>query len=295
MKIRAFRRDDAKTLAELSAACLKGETDFVLNPLWETDDELFAEFARFGVEPEENLLVAEDEGGGPAGFAGLLRRPGARDAGLVAPVVGRELRGRGVGGDLLRAVIELGQRQGVATLTGSIGTRNRSGYSLLTGLGFQPLRQHFMMRCEERPATVDLPVSGLTLEEARPEDADAILELYTASNFDEARDAARIRGVLEDGIHFHAVARRDGRVVSFVELETHWPTRVWVAYVGVDPSLRNQGVGSTTVSWALQRQFDSGATAALLLLSPVNRPAVRAYQKVGFHLHRTIDVLHRIL
>ena len=152
-----------------------------------------------------------------------------------------------------------------------------------------------MMRCGERPVTVDLPVTGLTLEVAKPEDADAILEIYGASGFDETRGPEHIREVLSDGIHFHAVARREGRVVAFVELETHWPTRVWVAYVGVDVSLRNQGVGSTTVSWALQRQFDTGAGSALLLLSPVNRPAVRAYQKVGFHLHRTIDVLHRQL
>ena len=295
MKIRAFGREDATTLSALSASCLKGETDFVLNPLWETSDELFAEFERLGIRPEESLLVAEDEAGRPAGLAGLLRRAGARDAGLVAPVVGRKLRGQGIGGDLLRGTLELAGRLGVTTLTGAIGTRNRSGYSLLTGLGFQPLRQHFMMRCEERPATVDLPVSGLTLEAAKPDDADAILAVYDASNFDEARSADRMREVLEDGIHFHAVARRGGKVVAFVELETHWPTRVWVAFVGVDGSLRNQGVGSTTVAWALQRMFDSGTDAALLLLSPVNRPAVRAYQKVGFHLHRTIDVLHRQL
>ena len=102
-----------------------------------------------------------------------------------------------------------------------------------------------------------------------------------------------MREVLSDGIHYHAVARHSGRVVAFTELETHWPRRVWVAYVGVDAALRNRGVGTAVVAWALQRQFDLGSEAGLLLLSPVNRPAVRAYQKVGFHLHRTIDVLER--
>jgi len=295
MEIRAFRPDDAGPLAELSAGCLKGENDFVLNPLWETPEELVAEFDRFGITPEENLLVAEDDAGRPSGLVGFLRRAGARHAGLVAPVVRRELRGQGVGGELLRAALELGRRLGIQTVTGAIGTRNRSGYSLLTGLGFQPLRQHFMMRCEQRPVTVALPVPGLSLEAAKPEDADPILELYAASGFDEARGPDQIRAVLSDGIHFHAVARRDGRVVAFVEIETHWPRRVWVAYVGVDASLRNQGVGSSTVAWALQRQFDSAAETALLLLSPVNRPAVSAYKKVGFTLHRTIDVLHRSL
>ncbi|NNL68010.1 MAG: GNAT family N-acetyltransferase, partial [Myxococcales bacterium] len=201
----------------------------------------------------------------------------------------------GLGGDLLRAALELGHKLGIQFTTAAIGTRNRSGYALLSGLGFQPLRQHFMMRCEERPATVDLPVEGLTIEVAKPGDADAIHELYAASGFDEVRSPDRIRELLSDGIHFHAVARHGDRLVAFTELETHWPERVWVAYVGVEGPLRNRGVGSAVVSWALQRQFDGAAEAALLLLSPGNRPAVRAYQKVGFHLHRTIDVLQRPL
>jgi len=294
MPIRPFRRDDAPALAALSAACLKGETDFVLNPLWEDEGELFAEFDRFGIAPERHLLVAEDEDGAPAGLAGFLRREGAGEAGLLAPVVARGVRGRGLGGELLRGALDLGRELGIGLVTAAIGTRNRAGYSLLTSLGFLPIRQHFLMRCDERPAQVSLPVGGLVVEAAKPEDAADISELYGASGF-APRTAERMREVLADGIHFHAVARHDGRVVAFTELETHWTRRVWVAYVGVDRELRNRGLGTALVAWALQRVFDAGAGAALLLLSPANRPAVRAYQKVGFHLHRTVDVLHRNL
>ena len=294
MAIRPFRREDGAALAQLSAGCLKGETDFVLNPLWETEEELFTEFERFGIAPEQHVLVAEDDAGRPIGLAGFLRRPGAREAGVLAPVVRRNVRGRGLGGDLLRATLELGTRLGIQFVTAAVGTRNRSGYALLTGLGFQPLRQHFMMRCHERPVLVDLPVEGLTVELAKLDDAEVLLELYLASGF-EARSPERMEEVLSDGIHHHAVARHGNRIVAFSELETHWPRRVWVAFVGVEASLRNRGVGTSVVAWALQRQFDAGTESALLLLSPVNRPAVRAYQKVGFHLHRTVDVLQRLL
>jgi ribosomal protein S18 acetylase RimI-like enzyme len=294
MPIRAFRREDAAALAELSAGCLKGETDFVLNPLWETEQELFAEFERFGIAPEEHLLVADGPGGRPAGLVGFLRRPEARLAGLISPVVARDLRGQGLGGDLLRAALEHGAKLGVELASAGVGTRNRSGYALLTGLGFQPLRQFFMMRCEERPALVELPVPGLTVEAAKPGDAAALLGLYAASGF-EPRSPERMEQVLTDGIHQHALARRGDEIVAFCEIETHWPRRVWVAYVAVAGPLRNRGVGSAVVAWALQRQFDAGSEAALLMLSPVNRPAVRAYQKVGFHLHRTLDVLERKL
>jgi ribosomal protein S18 acetylase RimI-like enzyme len=87
------------------------------------------------------------------------------------------------------------------------------------------------------------------------------------------------------------VARQNGHIAAFAEIETHWPRRVWVAFVGVDPLLRDRGVGSTLVAWALERSFDAGARSALLMLSPANRTAVRAYEKVGFRRHRVVDVL----
>ena len=100
---------------------------------------------------------------------------------------------------------------------------------------------------------------------------------------------------LADGRHAHAVAREAGRVVAFVELETHWPRRVWVAFVGVAPELRDRGLGSALVSFALARRFAAGAESALLMLSPANRTALRAYEKVGFRRHRLVDVLERAI
>ena len=100
---------------------------------------------------------------------------------------------------------------------------------------------------------------------------------------------------LADGRHRHAVARAQGRIVAFVELETHWPRRVWVAYVGVAPELRDRGLGSALVAFALADAFALGAKSALLMLSPANRSALRAYEKVGFRRHRVVDVLERPL
>jgi ribosomal protein S18 acetylase RimI-like enzyme len=87
------------------------------------------------------------------------------------------------------------------------------------------------------------------------------------------------------------VARQGERVVAFTEIETHWPRRVWVAYVGVDPEFRDRGLGSALVAGTLERLFETGSQTALLLLSPANRTALRAYEKVGFRRHRVIDVL----
>ena len=321
MPIRPFRADDASALAALSRSCARGESDFVLNPLWESERDLFAEFERHGVEPEEHLLVAEAGDGRVEGCVGFVRRPQASAAGLVCPIVAREARGHGVGGELLRAALAHGaDRLDLKLVSAAIGVRNRAGYALLTALGFRPTRQHFLMRLDakpsgssglpsgssglpsgssspraassKRPAAARVPVEGLLLEAAQPADADAILALYRACGF-EARSDQAMHGALVDGSHAHAVARQGGRVVAFAEIETHWPARPWVAFVGVEAALRDRGVGSALVGWALARLFAGEARSALLLLSPGNRTALRAYEKVGFRRHRLVDVLEK--
>jgi ribosomal protein S18 acetylase RimI-like enzyme len=295
MEIRPYRAREAATLAALAATCARGEGDFVLNPLWQTKAELDAEFDRFGIDPESHLLVADEGDGKILGFAGFLRHPDAETAGLICPVVKSGGRRRGVGGELLRAAQSLAaEKLGIRLVTAGIGTRNRAGYSLLASHGFRPVRQHFFMRCDVRPHVPDAPIEGLTLEIAGAEDADAILGVYHDCGFDR-RSPEAMRACFSDGRHVLAIARHEGNVVAFSEFETHLPTRVWVAYVGVTRALRGRGVGSALVAWALEQRFDSGADSGLLLLSPANRTALRAYEKVGFRRSRLIDVLEKNL
>jgi ribosomal protein S18 acetylase RimI-like enzyme len=70
---------------------------------------------------------------------------------------------------------------------------------------------------------------------------------------------------------------------------------LWVAFVGVASDLRDRGVGSALVAWALEQRFEAGAESAMLLLSPANRTALRSYEKVGFRRSRLIDVLEKSL
>jgi ribosomal protein S18 acetylase RimI-like enzyme len=295
MSIRPYRPSDAPALAALAGDCARGENDFVLNPMWEDEDELIAEFARFGIAPEEHLLVADEgDDGGVQGMVGFLRRPGESSAGMFCPIVRRGERGRGLGGELLRAAQALGaEKLGIELATAGVGTRNRAGYSLLTSHGFRPVRQAYVMKCERAPEVPATP-DGIELAVAGVDDSPSILDLYLASGF-EGRAGDAMRKLLDDGRHAHAVARRGGELVAFVELETHWPKRPWVAFVGVAKPMRDQGLGSLLVAWSLARQFEAGATAGLLALSPANRTALRAYEKVGFRRYRLIDALEKKL
>jgi len=293
MKIRPYRRQDEAALAGLSATCARGEGDFVLNPIWEDAAEFEAEFKRFGIDPETHVIVAEDTDGETIGFAGFLRQQESDLAGLICPIVKHGGRRRGVGGELLRAAQELATTKlDIRCATAGIGTRNRAGYSLLASHGFRPVRQHFLMRCDIAPQASQTTTEGLELDFARPDDCDAILEIYLACGF-EPRPPEFMRACLLDGRHVLGVARRGGEVVAFSEFETHLPKRVWVAYVGVDDALRGRGVGSALVAWSLAKQFEAGAVSAMLLLSPANRTALRAYEKVGFRRSRLIDVLEK--
>lgn len=295
MPIRPFHPDDAAHLVPLARSSARGETDFVLNPLWESEEELRADFARHGIAPEQHLLVAESALGVEGGV-GFLRQPGAVTAGLVCPIVEPERRGRGLGGELLRAALRQGREQlGIELVSAAIGVRNRAGYALLTALGFRATRQHFLLRLSAPPATPRRPLAaGLSFAAAQAADAAAVLALYASGGF-AFRDLDETRAALADPLRAVTIARQNEKVVAVVELETHWPTRPWVAYVGVEGGLRDRGLGSTLIAWALAQQFARGAVAALLLLSPGNRTAVRAYEKVGFRRHRVIDVLERRL
>ncbi len=295
MPIRLYRAEDSEAVVRLSADCVRSEADFVLNPMWESEEEFLAEFVRHGIAPEEHLLVADAGEGEVLGLSGFLRPYGADAAGMFCPIVARGERGRGLGGELLRAALAHGvERLGLRVATAGIGTRNRAGYSLLCAHGFRPVRQHFLMRCDERPARGRPPIPGLELGPASAEHLPAVLEIYTSCGFDP-RSAGEMRRLFEDGRHFHAVARHDGKVVAFAELETHWPRRNWVAFAGVTTALRDRGVGSALVAWAVAHQLDAGAETALLMLSPANRTALRAYEKVGFRRVRLFDVLEKVL
>ena len=78
MTIRAFRPEDASALVAVAKSCARGETDFVLVPLWESERDLFAEFERHGVDPEQHLLVGE-AGDGTRRRLRRLRAPAPRD------------------------------------------------------------------------------------------------------------------------------------------------------------------------------------------------------------------------
>ena len=262
MPIRRFRPADAPALAALALDCARGETDFVLNPLWETADELFAEFARFEIRPEEHLLVADEgDDGEVQGMVGFLRRPRDRSAGMLCPIVRRKERGRGVGGELLRAAQRHGAEQlGIELATAGIGTRNRGGYSLLTSHGFRPVRQAYVMSCEQSPAVPEVPIAGLEIETRGPTTPRrSSRSTCRAASRAAARSAcARCSATGATRTRWRARAARWSRSSS--SRRTGRSGRGWRSSASTKER-RDRGLGSSLVAWLLARQFAAGAKA----------------------------------
>ena len=293
MEIRNFLPEDAKSLVALSMACARSESDFVLNPAWECEQDVFAEFARHRIEPAEHLLVAAADDGQLCGFVGFLREPRSMTAGLYVPIVAREERGHGGGGELLRAAPAHGaDRPGLKLVSAAIGARNHAGYALLASAGFRPVRQHLLMRCDAPPKATMPALNELDVAQAGPEHAPGVLAVYEACGF-EPRSLEAEEALLLDPLRPTLVASLEGRVVGFVELETHLRRRAWVAYVGVSADMRDRGLGSAPVARKLDQQFAPEAAQAFPLLLLANRTALRAYENAGFRRHRVIDVLER--
>lgn len=81
----------------------------------------------------------------------------------------------------------------------------------------------------------------------------------------------------------------DGKVIGFFCYSLHPETNVgMLKFVVVDPALRGKGTGKMLLKLAVEYAFDiTKADAVQLAVFPVNIPAVRCYESIGFTEVRT--------
>ena len=142
-----------------------------------------------------------------------------------------------------------------------------------------------------------------------PETASAVLR-YTGSGFDDvagvsdlgpehASATAALHDLLFPGTHTpgamlvsadhpRLVLAMDGRVAGYVAVETQSDGSGYVDYLGVDPELRNRGIGRDLVRAATNRLLQLGATSVNLTVREDNVAARRLYAALGFEEERLI-------
>ncbi|HWG59603.1 MAG TPA: ribosomal protein S18-alanine N-acetyltransferase [Candidatus Acidoferrales bacterium] len=79
------------------------------------------------------------------------------------------------------------------------------------------------------------------------------------------------------------IAEDDGRVVGFIVARLA-AQEIEILNLAVRPASRRQGVGTELLNAALQWGRASGAERAILDVRASNRPALRLYERHGFHI-----------
>ncbi|MCX4747422.1 mycothiol synthase [Kitasatospora sp. NBC_01287] len=274
-------------------------------------------------EPRPGIRhVVATAAGAAAGYA-QVELGGQAQPATVELAVLPELRRRGLGGQLVRAVLaEAGPGRAVDFWAhgGHPGARRLAevhGAALV-----RELRQ--MRRTAPAPAAVPLP-DGITLRTFRPgTDDEGWLRLnalafahhpeqgsWTARDladriaepwFDPAGFFLAVRGGAdgsEDGSGGDGSGVDAERVVGFHWTKVHPATATEpelgeVYVVGVDPAEQGNGLGRALTAAGLRHLAeDRGLPTVLLYVDADNTAAVRVYERVGFTVHE-VDLMYRV-
>ena len=90
-----------------------------------------------------------------------------------------------------------------------------------------------------------------------------------------------------DGFLLHEI---DGRVAGFCWTKIHrdtQPAMGEIYVIATHPDFHGRGLGRGLTVSGLRSIADRGITTAMLYVDSANRPAVKMYESLGFHLHRT--------
>jgi mycothiol synthase len=293
MNIRAPRDEDAEALFEIARAsdlALLDETDWTEGEM----RELLAE-----ADLERDAWVVESDGR-PVAFATVEVRHGGRvvSDGYVHP----DLRGRGIGSELLR-LIEARARQEPderlrlvnATLAGDPCKPN-----LYAANGFTP-SGHVWFMSRELVGSEEAPGAGLRTYE-HPADATAVhaveqeaftghprgyepYDRWAAKHFDRDGFDPGLWFVAprEDGLAGCITARRDADG-GYVEM------------VGVRPPSRGQGLGEALLRRAVAEFARRGERRVSLTVDSIDPTgATRLYERVGFAVRSQTDLYEKVL
>ncbi|PSK99590.1 mycothiol synthase [Murinocardiopsis flavida] len=272
---------------------------------------------RYGADPGAVRfhLLYEEAGDGPdvlRGFGGIERSPGEPDSAEL--VVAPEHRRRGLGGWLLRSLVEdaapegmrvwaHGDLPGAKALAAAAGLgRARSLWRMVLPLrpsapvAEPPVSPELDRRVEIRPfrvgaddqawltvnarAFADHPEQGgITLADLRQRQAEP---WFDPEGFFVAEDveSGALAGYHWTKTHADGAGLTDGAPAGEVYA------------VGVDPDWHGMGLGRTLTATGLRHLERQGLTLVLLYVDEDNRAAVRLYESLGFTL-ADADVMYR--
>lgn len=255
-------------------------------------DDLREEWAELDLERDAWLFELD---GRLAGYACVFGRPGKWSTdGYVHP----ELRGRGVGTEILRRAEARARELGAEELRNATLHADEAGKALFEANGYAFRRAFLRMEIglEDEPLEPRLP-DGLVLEAPRPGDERAIHDVVEdsfADHWEHApysfEDWSRRRLDGADLSLWRVV--RDGDELAAVALN-EWKRfgAGWVATLGTRRAYRRRGLGEALLLASFREFRRRGETVVRLGVdseSPTG--AVRLYERVGMQVVWRADV-----
>jgi mycothiol synthase len=247
------------------------------------------------LDTETSLFAIDDRG--PVGLVILSGSENKRQLDLIA--IRGDRRRRGLGKLLLEKAITQLQKQDVQTLTASsVSSANTAGVRLLESLDFvaNPTGGIRMRRSLDDPIPKYTEPEGFTIRPIRPGEENEWVRmknacfgeegsrLWTIDNFhktftnEACCDYNRIFVALK-GDHMVATA-------SAWEADYNESAVGLIHWVGTDPTYRGHGLGQALSIRALEELAARGYAEAWLNTSRNREPAVRLYERLGFHIYR---------
>lgn len=150
---------------------------------------------------------------------------------------------------------------------------------------FEVKREWLRMELSELPddGSMDAAIApGFRLRAARPDDAEAIVQLniaaFPAPSATAETAASDIRSdpfwVLED--------ESTGRAIGFLHLHTRLAPTGYISDLALHPGYQGRGLGEALMRWALVWFREQGLRRAALTTNTDNARAISLYRKLGF-------------
>jgi mycothiol synthase len=242
------------------------------------------------IELERDAWLVELDGR-LAGYADLEVRPGGRIMadGYVHP----ELRGRGVGSELLR-LTEVEARARMDSADERVYLQNATTATaddLYRGRGYETVRRFRRMVVELESAPGPEPVPGVDLRPLRPGEEPAIHELleeafaehweHRRRTFDEYAERTFARDDYDPSLC--AVAEAGGELVgASLNWWKDWGDWGWIGTIGVPARFRGRGIGEALMRWTFAEFLRRGERRVALGVDAQNETgATRLYERLG--------------
>jgi len=204
-----------------------------------------------------------------------------------------DLRGRGVGSELLR-LTEDEARERMGSVVGRVYLQNATTATaddLYRPRGYETVRRFQRMAIELESSPDPEPPPGVALRALRPREEPVVHELLEESfaehwehqrrSFDEYAKRTFARDDYDPSLC--AVAEADGELAG---ASLNWWKDVgdwgWIGTVGVPPRFRGRGIGEALVRWTFAEFLRRGERRVALGVDAQNETgATRLYERLG--------------